>query len=234
MRKLIVLLLVLAVLFVAVDRVAWWLAERGVARSLQQSEDLPREPAVSIAGFPFVTQAVRGRYRQVDVALQDVPAEEGVRVDRLDTRLHGVRLPLREGLRGTVAELPVDTADATARVSFASLDRAAAARVPSERLTVRFGPGSAPDRLSVRGDLTAVVSAEVSGEARLQVRDGSLVVSLVPSTLDVPGPVRQTVARLLDLSFELPPLPFGFEPTSVAVGDDGVTVTASATDIVLR
>lgn len=235
-RKLILLLVVLAVVLVVADRWAVRRAEREVARSLQRSEDLTRTPDVTIAGFPFLTQAVRGRYRQVDVTLRDVPGEQGVRVDRLETRLRGVRLPLREVTGGAVQQVPVDRADATAVVGFAALDAAVDAQVPSDRLTVDVGAGSTAERLSVRGRVRAPVvgSVDVSGEARLRVRDGALVVDVVPDSLNVPGPVRQTVARLLDLSFALPPLPFGFEPTSVAVGPGGITVTATATDVVLK
>ena len=73
----------------------------------------------------------------------------------------------------------------------------------------------------------------LKGEARLEVQDGSLVVTVVPESLSVPPLVRSAAARLLGLTYTLPDLPLGFQARSVAVGEDGVTVTAVAEDVVL-
>lgn len=234
MRGLVTTLITLVVLLVAADRAAWWLAERGVATAIRQSEGLDRQPEVSIGGIPFLTQAFRGRYERVDVRFLDVPAEEGLRLDELDARLRGVRVPLRDVVDRTVERTPVDQADATAQVGFAALNAAAASRIPSEQLTVRFSAGSRDDRVALDGEYQGPLGAvRLKGEARVVVRDGGLAVALVPETLNVPRLVRNAVARLLGLTFQLPPLPFDFEATSVAVTPAGVTVTAAARDVVL-
>jgi hypothetical protein len=59
-RKLLTFIVVLGLLLVLADRVAWWVAERGVATAIQESENLPQRPGVSIGGFPFLTQAIEG------------------------------------------------------------------------------------------------------------------------------------------------------------------------------
>ena len=234
MRALLTLIVVVALLLVAADRVAWYVAERGVATAIQQSEDLPQRPDVSINGVPFLTQAWRGRYRDVDVAFRDVPAADGVTVESLDAHLTGVHVPLRDVLNRSVERTPVDQAAATGRVTFAALDAASARQIPSSRLIVRYGPGSAPDRLSLTGTYTTRAGAiRLRGETRLTARNGSLVATLVPESLNVPVVVRATVARLLGVTYELPELPFGFQVRSVTVAEDGVTVSAAAENVVL-
>ena len=61
-------LLVLAALLAAADRYLVHLAERTVAEQAQASADLRTRPTVTIHGFPFLTQAVRGRYARIDVS----------------------------------------------------------------------------------------------------------------------------------------------------------------------
>jgi hypothetical protein len=234
LRALLTLIVVVALLLVAADRVAWYVAERGVATTIQQSEDLPQRPDVSIRGFPFLTQAWRGVYRDVEVKFRDVPAAQGVTVDSLDAHLRGVHVPLKDIVNGSVERTPVDRAGATGRVGFAAMDAATARQIPSNQLTVTYGPGTAPDRLAVAGTYTSRVGpVRLKGEARLVVQDGSLVVALVPESLNVPPIVRSAVARLLGITYQVPDLPFGFEVRSVAVGSDGVTVTATARNVVL-
>ena len=63
---LIVLLAVLLVL-VVVDRVAVGIAEDQIADRVQESQSAGQQALVDIAGFPFLTQVIRGRYKQVTV-----------------------------------------------------------------------------------------------------------------------------------------------------------------------
>lgn len=234
MRRLLVAIAVVAVLLLAADRLAAFLAGRGVAAAVQRSRQLPAAPDVSIEGLPFLTQAVQGRYRQVDVHLRDVPVQDGVGVEEIRARLVGVRLALGDALSGRVDQVPVDRADATARLPFAALDAVARQRVGAGADGVRFGPGSAPDRLSVSGVLPRR-QLPFRAEARLDVRRGALAVSLVPgSVAGAPAAVRDRVAGLLDgLAFRVPPLPFGLRVTDVRVDPGGLLVSAAARDVVL-
>jgi hypothetical protein len=233
-RALLTLIVVVALLLVAADRVAWYVAERGVATAIQESEDLPQRPDVSIHGVPFLTQAFRGVYRDVDVRFRDVPAAQGVTVESLDANLTGVHVPLRDIVNRAVERTPVDRATATGRVTFPALDAATARQLPSNTLTVKYGPGTAPDHLSVTGTYaTRAGTVRLRGEARLQVRNGSLVVTPVPESLNVPAVIRSTVARLLGVTYQMPELPFGFKARSVTVDETGVTVSAAAENVVL-
>jgi hypothetical protein len=234
-RRLLTLIVVLVLLLVVADRVAWYVAERGVATAIQQSEDLPQQPDVSIGGFPFLTQAWKGVYDDVDVKFRDVPAPEaGVDVEKLDAHLRGVHIPLKDVVDRNVQRAPVDAAAATGWVSFATLDAATAHQIPSSQVTVHYGPGSAPDRVSVTGTYHGPTgNVQLKGEARLEAQDGSLVVTIVPESLNLPPLVRNAVARLLGLTYRVPDLPFGFQVRSVAVGKAGVSATATAKNVVL-
>src|SRR3954464_5188644 len=82
-KALLTLIVVVLLLLVAADRVAWYVAEKGVAQAVQDSEKLDKRPDVSIGGIPFLTQAWSGLYQDVTVTFEDFPAAEGVTVDKL-------------------------------------------------------------------------------------------------------------------------------------------------------
>ena len=95
----IVVAAVVALALAGADRLAARTVTRRVARRVQAAA-AAREPAhVHIAGVPFVTQAVRGRYRHVDVALAAFGIN-GVEFSSLVATLSGVRAPLRALLAG--------------------------------------------------------------------------------------------------------------------------------------
>lgn len=231
---LVVLLLILGGLFVAADRIAVGIAEQAIADAVQTSQDLPRSPETTVHGFPFLTQAVRGRYRRVDLAIDGIEAADGVTVDELNARLVGVRVPLRSALRREVERVPVDRATAVARISFAQLRAAATRQLESDGVQLAFA-AAGPDRLRVTGRLaTAAGAIELDTVARLAIRDGRLRVSVPQARLDdVPEPLRPQAAELLDLALDLPDLPLGFRPVAVSVDGDGVRLRAEGTDVVL-
>ena len=75
MRKLLIALVVLAVLFVAVDRIALVIAEDEIASRIATAYSLPTDPGVSITGFPFLTQVVSGNYQQIGVTADQIQAD---------------------------------------------------------------------------------------------------------------------------------------------------------------
>lgn len=90
MRRLLVGLVVLLALLLAADRAGAALASRAIAAEVQSATRLPGEPDVEVAGFPFLTQALAGRYDRVELTARDVPAGE-LTLDRLDATLTGVQ-----------------------------------------------------------------------------------------------------------------------------------------------
>src|SRR5512133_1572254 len=101
MRRLVIVLFVLAVVLLVADRAGVVVAQSALAGKIQQQLDLDRKPDVSINGIPFLTQAIRGTYRDIEVQLPDVDAGD-VRDVAVDARLQGVHVPLSDALSGNV------------------------------------------------------------------------------------------------------------------------------------
>ena len=227
MKALLVLIVLVLGLGVAADRVAVNVAENQVSTRLGDSGALHGRPGVDITGFPFLTQAFAGRYDDVRISLTaaDLGLPAGTRAD---LSLHGVRLPLSSVLSGSVHSVPVDRIDGTATLSYALLS----ARLGPGTTVVREGSGLRITRtVSVLGQsfpLTAV------GTLTLQGRDIVVHVQKAAGVgVRVPGFVLDQAARLLDLRYQVPGLPFGLALTSVRPAADGVDVGIGATNAVL-
>jgi hypothetical protein len=226
-RKLLVLVVVLAALAVVADRVAVSVAERKVATQLQSQGHLAGAPQVDITGFPFLTQAVQGRYRDVEIGLTsaDLRQPEGTRAD---VSLRGVRLPLSAVLAGSVSRVPVDRVDGTATLSYALL----AGRIGGDTTLRQDGDGLRITRTVELAGQRIPVTA--SGTVTLDGRD--LVIDVEHAAgagVQLPGFLVGRVNDLLALRYRIPALPFGLRVTGVRPAPDGVVVTVAATDTVL-
>lgn len=122
MRGLLITLVVLAALLVGADFAARAVAEDRVGAALQEPLGLANEPEVDVHGFPFVTQALAGRYDDVDLTTTGVAVGE-LRDLTLNARLQGVALPLDALVAGQVDAIPAGTVTAEARVSPTDLAR---------------------------------------------------------------------------------------------------------------
>jgi DUF2993 family protein len=236
MRRLITVLVVLVLIVVAADRLIVWFAERTIAEQIQKTAELTDRPDVSVRGFPFITQALRGRYREMDVALTDPAVDGGLKIDSLDIRLRGVRITLSDAANRRVDTVPVDEATAVARVSFASLNAAAKQNLEGTRSSVEFAPGGEGNRLAVTGNYrSSGLSAKIDAEAVLTTQDGDLIVELAPEALNgIPRPIRQQVSSVLKKASRLPDLPYGFQAKSVTVQPSGVSVQATSSTLDLH
>jgi hypothetical protein len=227
-RALLVVLAALVGLFVLVDRVAVGVAEDKVGQQIAEKGGLAGSPDVDIAGFPFLTQALGGTYDDVRVSLTatELAQPEGTRAD---IALHGVHVPLSAVVSGSLAEVPVDSIDGTATLSYALLSS-------------RLGPNTT---LAREGDQVRITrTVEVLGQrlrltaaGQVTVEGNDLVVDVHEATgagVKVPKFLLDQAADLLDLRYPVPELPFGLELTGVRPAADGVDIRVAATDTVLR
>ena len=227
MRALLVVLVLLAGLTLLADRVAVGVAEDQVAGQLAGKGGLVGTPQVDITGFPFLTQAISGRYEDVRVALdaEQLGQPEGTRAA---VSLRGVHVPLTSVLAGSVTEVPVERIDGSATLSYDLL----AAELGSDATVSREGDGLRITRTVELLGYTLPVSA--AGTVTL---DGDqLVVDVEQATgagVEIPGALVTRVSDLLDLRYTVPELPFGLQLTGVAPAADGVEVRVEATDTVL-
>ena len=226
MTKLIVTLGVLAALLVGVDRVALVLVERAVATQAATSGGLATAPDVTIAGFPFLTQVLRGSFDDVRVSASDVRRGQ-VRLTSLVAELHDVQVPLGDAVRGQVSAAPVSGITATALLGYADL----AAASGRDLALTSAGAGL----VRVTGQVT-VLGRSVSGSAVSSVRLDGRTVVVTAQRIEVGGATVATAGfgGRLDLRVPIASLPYDLVLTGLTAGAAGVTLTARSGPTVLR
>jgi LmeA-like phospholipid-binding len=235
-RFLIAVLIFLIAVLVAVDRLGAIVAAHVLAGQVKTDEHLPSRPSASIGGFPFLTQAIGGKYKDVTIEATNLPVD-GVSVTSLTVHLHGVHVPLGKVIHDSVAQVPVDRVDGTALVAFADLNNFLSSHHPlGQVLALRPGAGNTAtvfERLHVG---SKVFSLHGVGTISL---DGN-VAHVSVAHLAGPrggGAVSATVLRqaLKQLKISVPfgDLPFGIALTSVRFTSTGLTVAGGAANTVL-
>ena len=228
MKRLTITLVVLLALLVVADRVGAEVASRAVATQVAAEAGLRTSPEVEIGGFPFLTQALAGRYDEVTVRADDVPAGE-VTLARLDATLSGVEVPLGQAISGAVDAVPVRGVEAQALLGYAELTR----RSGDRQLSV----APAGDKVRVTG-MVQVLGRTLSATAvsRVEVVEGELLVTAEKYEVGNAGVDRALTRALgdrLDLRVPVEGLPYGLRVTGVRIADAGVTVLATAGPTVL-
>lgn len=193
MRGCLISLLVLVAIVVGVDFGARWIAEDRVGAALQDTLSLPSQPDVDVRGFPFLTQALAGRYDDVGLSAPGIAYGE-LRDVTLTADLSGVSLPPANLLDGQVREIPAEQVVASARVNPTDLARL----LDVGDLTIQ--PLTEADLDQLRADAAADDSgASGSSEALADVDPASAV--LLTSTRTIAGqPVEVSVVATFRLS----------------------------------
>lgn len=229
MKVLVVLVVIIAVLLgvgLLADRAVERWAEGYVADQLTQQAGLAGTPDVDVRGFPFLTQALEGRYDDVRISL--TADELGQQGTTAAVRLTGVHLPLSTVLSGDVQEVPVDRIEGTATLSY-------------DLLSDQLGGDStlAPEGDGLRVTKTVEIlgyTLPLTATGTVTLDGDELVVDVENASgagVDVPGFLVDRASDLLDLRYAVPALPFGLQLTSVTPAPDGVVVEVEATDTVL-
>lgn len=238
MRRLLVVLAVLGAILVGADRIAEFAAARAVAHQLRSSEHLARDPQVHFAGFPFLTQALRGRFSEVDLTATDVQTP-AVPVARVSVRLLGVHASVARALAGRLRSVPVDSVSGTGLLRYADLasllSRTLAGVVPdgvTGGVTLRDAGG----RLAVSGR-ASIGGSTVPVEVDCTVAVVGSVIRVVPQLAVLPVLGSQTlpasVQQQLAVTIPADRLPFGVRVRSVAVRPEGLVVHGTSTGFVL-
>lgn len=223
MRKLVITLIVLAVVFVIVDRVTHSTAQRQVAREVANTYDLQSQPEVRIRGFPFLTQALRGHYRQIDLTAQNVAVRD-LRIRQLEVEFADVDAPPRALLQRDVSEIRAGTVNGSAVVAFSELQR----RLPGD-MDVR----AQGEDLQLSGEAT-VLGRTVPVTAVVAVAAQERTITFRPTRIEVGGRGGGSLLQdQLTFRFSLEELPLRLRPTGVQVTDGGVRVSATADSVAL-
>ena len=224
------IVLVLGILIVAADRYLAAEAERRASAYL--STPLGKAARVRVHGRPFLTQAVRGRYRRVEVSATDLEFGS-LRGTKLRAHLANAYLPLRDLLGRRASELPVERVHGDLVISYRELARVS--RVPGLRFFYRDEQLIATARLPVPG-IGQV--AGVSGEAVTSISaDGGVSVrvrNLSVAGFTVPRIVLSQLIPALEFAVPLPPLPYGLRIEQLTPTAEGLQVSGSSQAVVFR
>ena len=226
MRKGLVIFLVLVIgLIIAADRVGLWVAQDQIAKNVASQYDLDHKPEVKIKGFPFLNQALNGRYGEIDVNVGDV-TQLGIHLTDTVVTLKGVKAPLSDAVHGDATKMVADTATSVATVSYADVEKQA-----PHGLKVS-AKGSA---LQVRGPVT-VLGLSRTVTATVTVRPSGRSVRVVPQTVDAGGTTIPVALVQQAFSFTMPVkgLPLNTRISDVQVGQDGLRVTTTGQHVNLE
>lgn len=232
-----------AVAAAAVDFGVGIYAEYQLSRAVRRAAHLSSDPFVAILGFPFLTQARRDLYREVEIKAADVEqpvidkamleatmhsvdlAEASWRfrpgaqipVARLESRviIGSVRLGRFLGIRDLMVEAPLHPADDSTTESGIS---------DSHALVFTGTPAALGKRVSVTVDL----SLAGADQATLVITPTGVVTG--PDTADQPVADDQLAAVLAAFGGSVPQqhLPFGLAPTSKGARGSDVIIEGIA------
>ncbi|HEX6471937.1 MAG TPA: DUF2993 domain-containing protein [Streptosporangiaceae bacterium] len=228
MRKvLLVLLFVLIIGVIAADRVGVAVAQDQIAKQVAAQNDLPRKPDVKIHGIPFLTQALGGEYKQIDIGIGEL-TRQGVTLNDVKVRLSHVQAPLSDVVHGDASNVAAGTATASAIVPYDAVRRRAPASVKSISAN-----GS---DLQVRGDL-AILGFARDVTIVAAVRATGRGIAVAPQSVRTGGGPAVPLSLLRDrFTFTVPvrDLPLGSRISEVDVTPEGLRIAATANDVKLK
>ncbi|NEC64567.1 DUF2993 domain-containing protein [Streptomyces sp. SID9727] len=222
LRIWVIVLVVLAALFVAADRVAVNIAE-------SQAEDRVKVPGaeigstdISIKGFPFLTQVAGSELDEVDVRITGIEtraAGRTLRISTMNAELRDVRLT--DGFSGATAA----RATGTAVISYEDLTKAA-----SDGVAVEYG---GKGKVKVTGTVDVLgrpISRSVLSTVTLV--DGHTVrvrADKVPGE-GIPG-LEKLVREKTDFEREVGGLPSGLKLERIQPTAGGLEISVSGTEV---
>jgi hypothetical protein len=256
-RRVIIVLVVLVGLFVAADFGAAALAESAVSRQMRQQVGLVDDPNVRINGFPFLTQAISGRYGSVDVVAQHIRVSE-LQDLSVQAQLRDVDAPLSMVLGSGPKTLKVGQAEGSVRIAAKDVERIlnrngslaiddlridtvdlpglkAAAKESGDTSLTSIDPDRAA-RLTGSTTLPLLGKNDVSVIAQLALEDGKarLVVRDVRfGGKALPAAVQRSVAQMFAITVDPGSLPLKVTPTELTAVDGTLQISGTATDLTL-
>ena len=212
------------------DRICAALAEHKASEYL--SEPFGHPPLVRVYGTPFLTQAVRGRYRAVMVS------GGGLRIGEmtgatLNARIRNAYLPLQELLGRRARELPCEHVEGEIVVPFGELARVS--RIPGLILQYENGRLLASAALPVPGisslaKVGGVAELSIVGNGAVWLRLGGVSVA----GINLPRLVLDQLLGSLSVPIPMPELPYGLRLTQLDATPTGLRVRGSADAVTFR
>jgi LmeA-like phospholipid-binding len=209
-------------------------AEYRLARSVRTAANLSFDPWVSILGFPFVTQAMRHRYNEIELRASGVDHAIVGKVG-LEATLHSIDIAGTSWLIGPDAKLPVGEVESRIIIDSTHVGRFMGipdllVEAPSRETndatggTTESGISSnrglvftgTPKKADYNEKVSIAVDLSVAGPDQTTLVFTATGVLTGPGTADQEVPQDKLPAVLAAFSTNLPgqKLPFGVRPTS--------------------
>jgi hypothetical protein len=228
---------------VVADRVALGAAQTQLSEKVRdelvaREIKTPDKPKVSITGFPFLTQVIAGKYKKITIGVK-TPETDSVRFEQIDL---------------VVEDLAADTSsilNGTGRVTAAKVTGTALMGWDAVRgaLNVSGFPGVDASQMQVtvqdqvlhlrlpfmianqRATLTADGAVVLEGES-VKVRLTNVKTEGAASTPAIQHAIAQNSGQLA-ATVNIPELPYNIKINKVSSGAIGLTLDASARDVLL-
>jgi LmeA-like phospholipid-binding len=209
---LVIVLLVLLGLLFGLDRAAAAYTANRIAAKLQ-AQGFGVKPHVSVEGFPFLTQLISRHLDGVEVTSPKVPV--GPVTAAID--VHATNIMLDAGYQsGTIAQV-----DGTGLITFASLAKLPAlAAIPGLRIS-----SDGPHMVQLSANLAIFAATAI---ARVKLASPHEIALSLVSASGVPAALLDPIRHL---AVQIPALPLGLTVQSVTVGQRGVVIRVSGSNV---
>ncbi|MBV8931592.1 MAG: DUF2993 domain-containing protein [Kutzneria sp.] len=261
-RIAIAVVIVLVGLLVATDFTFAAIAEYQVSKKMRTELKLEDDPSVTIHGFPFVLQALRGDYQDIEVGADGIPIGDTVRDLRVNAHLYDVKVPLSELVSGSARSVVIDRVEGQVKISAADVNRVFdstdAGKVAGvSNLTIapapqdpQVDPGADPatppsdtstgvkmafsvDFAGRQLQISAYGVLTLNG-TQIQVQPTKLELTDGVTAVKVPDALQSVVMSMLSKELDLGrALPFTVVPTKVLVDNNAFVVIGRATNVQL-
>jgi hypothetical protein len=244
-RRVLAALIVLVAVAIGVDYGAAALTEAAVSREMRSQLNLADDPSVRINNFPFLPQALTGRYKSIDVTADHV-AVGPLRDVQVRTQLRNVTAPLSQVLGGSPTAA-VREAEGTVRIGAPDIERLLtgvdklyidgidengleqAVEDGADPALLQLEPATAArmggtiELLGQEQQVNAIVELQLAaGQAQIVPRD----IRLGDQDADpLPVAVQRTLTRLFTLRLDPGDLPLQVTPTRLVASSGGLEIS---------
>lgn len=257
-KRTVAAIVVLGAAAVGVDYGAAALTESVVARQMRTQMALTDDPSVRVNNFPFLTQAISGRYKSVDVTADHIVVGPLHDV-QVRSQLRDVSAPLSQMLGDGPRTVTVREVEGTVRIGAPDVERLIreAGDVPVDKLYIdgidadglekAVDDGADPALKSL--DPATVIrmggTVDVLGQeqpvtiiAELQLADGRVQITprdirFADDDAQMPVALQRTLSRLFTLTLDPGALPLQVTPTTVRATSGGLEISGLTGRLVL-
>ena len=117
-------LIVLVAVAVAADFTFAAIGEYQVSKKMRTELKLADDPSVTIHGFPFMLQAARGDYQDIEIEANGIPIGDVLRELQVNAHLYDVKVPLSELVSGSAHSVLISQVEGQVKISAADVNRA--------------------------------------------------------------------------------------------------------------